>query len=370
MKKRIAWLMAILIVPGMLASASQAHAGAGVSINLPGFGLSVGSGGFGLNIGLPWVVASAPVPAPVPVVVPEDAYPDEGYEAVAVEEAPVFVMPPELGFYVAVGVPYDLFFYNNSYYICRGNLWYSSAYYNGPWTRVYYSNVPYLFNRFPFERVHHFRDTYYGRYQRYGTWEGSRHFRPVRRHDYRATPGRGTYEYASPRNQGPTDRSGSAYRGTSGTRQYRGSSYTDSRPTGRTYGRSPAYTGSYGRSTANSRSAVYYQPHAAAQNHGYQSSAKSPYRSTAQNGNRAAYTRPARNGSVSNNNSYAGQSGSTRQGTGRYAYSQPNNNGKAGAGKTVYYRTTGSRQESTGKGYRHVADSHAGFSRGGQGNPR
>jgi len=28
----------------------------------------------------------------------------------------------ELGFYVAVGVPYDLFFYGNRYYLSRGNM--------------------------------------------------------------------------------------------------------------------------------------------------------------------------------------------------------------------------------------------------------
>lgn len=360
MKKRIAWLMAILVVPGMLLSASQAHAGAGVSINLPGFGLSVGSGGFGLNIGLPWVVASAPVAAPAPVVVPEYAYPNEDYEPVAVAEAPVFIMPPELGFYVAVGVPYDLFFYNNSYYICRGNIWYSSSYYNGPWTSVYYNNVPYLFNRLPFERVHHYRDTYYGRYQRYGTWEGYRHFRPVRRHDYQATPGRGTHNYASPRSQGPTDRYGTAYRGTSGTRQYRGSDYTGSKPAGRTYG----------RSTANSGKTVYYRPNAADRNHGYQSAPKAPLRSTVKTSYRPAYPRSDRNGNYSNSTSYTGQNGSTRRSTDRYAYAQPTSDRKNGVGKTVYYRTTGPRQGDTGKGYSHATNSHAGFGRGGQSNPR
>ncbi|HOP40387.1 MAG TPA: hypothetical protein PLI53_05035 [Geobacteraceae bacterium] len=356
MKKRIAWLMAIFVVPGMLISASQAHAGAGVSINLPGFGLSVGPGGVGLNIGLPWVVATAPVAAPAPVAVPEYGYPDDAYEPVA-EEVPEFVMPPELGFYVAVGLPYDLFFYNNSYYICRGNIWYNSAYYNGPWTRVYYSNVPYVFNRFPFERIHHYRDTYYRHYRRYGAREGYNHFRPVRRHTYQTTSGRYMRNHTGLQNQ--TTRNRADYRIPNTNRQGSGSGYTSSRPATRMYGTSSASTRTFGNSPANRGRTVYYRPNGTTPNYGSRAVT------------RPAYTRSYRNGYDSTNKyPYAGQTGSNRGGAGRHANYRPNNDGKSGVGKTVYYRTNGSYRGNAGKGYSHVANRHAGFKRGWQGNPR
>jgi len=263
MKKRMVWLLAVILAPVMVAYASPAQAGAGVSIQLPGFGLSVGPGGVGLNVGLPWVVAPAPVPPPV------YAYPDSVYEPVALESAPEFIMPPELGFYVAVGVPYDMYFYNNSYWVNRSNIWYSSPYYNGPWSQIYYSNVPYVFNRYPFERIRHYRDSYYGRYQRHGDWQGYNHFRPERRVEYRGSSGRDRHDYARPSYRNQTTRTGTDFSRPDNTRQANGNGYAanrqitrdrvyrDSRPDTRTFRSGPQNTArpaSYRTSDAVQRS--------------------------------------------------------------------------------------------------------------------
>lgn len=224
MKKHMVGLLAAILAPMMVAYASPAQAGAGVSIQLPSFGLSVGPGGVGLNVGLPWVVAPAPVPPPV------HAYPVNTYEPVVLDDVPEFVLPPELGFYVAVGVPYDMYFYNNSYWVNRGSIWYSSAYYNGPWSQVYYSNVPYVFNRYPFERIRHYRDAYYGRYRQHGTWQGYNHFRPERRVEYRGSPGRDRHDYARPSYQNQPTRTRSDFRRPSSTWQGNRSGYTANRP--------------------------------------------------------------------------------------------------------------------------------------------
>ncbi|MRS05897.1 hypothetical protein EG832_22160, partial [bacterium] len=53
-------------------------------------------------------------------VVAPSGWDDSGYygsgdypQPVVIEEPPEFIQPPEVGFYVATGVPYDLFFVSN-----------------------------------------------------------------------------------------------------------------------------------------------------------------------------------------------------------------------------------------------------------------
>lgn len=153
MKRYMIGLSILLLTPASSVFASNVAFNAGVSVGLPGASVNLGVG------------------AP--------AYP---YRPVTIVEPPMFVQPPELGFHTAVGVPYDLFFLNNLFYLFSGNAWYSSPYYNGPWSSIYAYDVPYLLSRHPFHRIRHYRDHYYGYYKRYGRWDGYHHFRPERRH--------------------------------------------------------------------------------------------------------------------------------------------------------------------------------------------
>ncbi len=145
MKRRLFYVML-----GLLVSVSQAQAS--------NVGFSVG-----VNVGTPG--AAVPVYAPQPVVI---------------AEPPEFIYPPQLGFYVAIGLPYDLFLYGNRYYLFRGDSWYVSPYYNGPWTSIYFGNVPYGIRRHSFSRIHYYRDDYYRRYDSSGRWYDHRPFRPGR----------------------------------------------------------------------------------------------------------------------------------------------------------------------------------------------
>ncbi|MDD2336768.1 MAG: hypothetical protein PHD01_09365, partial [Geobacteraceae bacterium] len=292
MKKRMMWLIALLLAPLTVAYAAPAHANAGVSISLPGFGLSVGPGGVGLNIGLPWVVAPAPVPAPA------YGYPDYSYEPVVTEEVPEFVQPPELGFYVAVGVPYDLFYYNNSYYMNRGNIWYNSPYYNGPWSSVYYSNVPYVFNRFPFERIRHYRDSYYGRYQRYGAWNGYNHFSPSHRDNYRGGIDRNGRSYARPQNPDQSYQNRAYVRPPNNSRQGTGRAFTSDRPvTGnRVYRDNRAYT----NRPLNTARPAYNQANGT-RRYGSRPAQISPSSFAPASANKPAYYLPKRDGNNSPN---------------------------------------------------------------------
>ena len=142
MKKYLVGLMISMVLPVTQAQASN------VNFNV------------GVNVGMP----TAPVYAAPPV---------------AIVEPPLFVAPPQLGFYVAYGLPYDLFFYGNSYWLSRGGIWYSSSFYNGPWVQVGYRSVPYGIRKYPFDRIHYFRDNYYRDYRGHGGPE-YRHFRPGR----------------------------------------------------------------------------------------------------------------------------------------------------------------------------------------------
>lgn len=134
----------------------------------------------GINIGTRPPAVAVPVPVPVPVPAPE---PPPVYEesAIEFEEPPLFIAPPELGFHVAVGIPYDLFYFNNVYYLCRGNVWYASPYYQGPWHVARYQALPHVLRRHSYARIKYYRDAGYRNYRTHRTPYWQRHqFRPQR----------------------------------------------------------------------------------------------------------------------------------------------------------------------------------------------
>ncbi len=148
MRKHLVILVSLCTVA---ASVSLAHAGLNI----------------GVNVGIPAPVIA--VPAPPVIAAPP----------VEVVEPPEFVAQPGLGFYVAVGTPYDIFYAENRYYLCRGDAWYAAPYYNGPWVSVGYRAVPWRLRRYPIARLHSFRDDW-GRHRGEGHYAGYGHFRPER----------------------------------------------------------------------------------------------------------------------------------------------------------------------------------------------
>src|SRR5262245_60996435 len=61
---------------------------------------------------------------------------------VVVYSPPTMVLLPEPQAYVAVGVPYDIFFIGGRYYYFHGTHWFWASGYNGPWTYVEYRALP------------------------------------------------------------------------------------------------------------------------------------------------------------------------------------------------------------------------------------
>jgi hypothetical protein len=113
---------------------------------------------------------------------PSAAYVDP---PVVISGPPLFLYPPRLGFYVAVGVGYDLFLSGNVYYLNSGNVWYSSPYYNGPWAKVHYKKVPYGIRKHDFKQIHYYRDDSYRKYKAGKASHRYKHFKP-QAHSYHA----------------------------------------------------------------------------------------------------------------------------------------------------------------------------------------
>lgn len=102
--------------------------------------------------------------------------------SVVFKEPPEFILPSALGFYVAVGVPHDLFYVNGSYYLMRNNNWYLSSYYDGPWKPVKYKRLPDNLRRHSYEKIRYHRDREYSYYRKNNHKYKGRYYRPERRH--------------------------------------------------------------------------------------------------------------------------------------------------------------------------------------------
>jgi len=95
-------------------------------------------------------------------------------------QPPDFLYPPELGFGVAVGVPYDMFYLSGVYYIYRGGGWYRTSSYGGSWVRLRHRELPPELRRYKIARIHEFRDREYRGYSRDRDHYRGRFFRPGR----------------------------------------------------------------------------------------------------------------------------------------------------------------------------------------------
>ena len=123
------------------------------------------------------VIVAEPVYAPpAPVVVVDPVYAPPA-PVVLVEHDVDFIFPQSLGFYVAVGVPYDLFYLRNSYFMFSDGRWLRAPSSRGPWVVQRYRDLPPTLLRHRLERVREYRDREYGVYRRDRDHYRGRHFR-------------------------------------------------------------------------------------------------------------------------------------------------------------------------------------------------
>lgn len=85
---------------------------------------------------------------------------------IIVDEPPLFLVPPALGFYVAVGVPYDLFRIDGRFYLCKEKIWYVAPGYGGPWTAIQRDRLPPGLAKRRYAEIIALRNEEYGHYKR------------------------------------------------------------------------------------------------------------------------------------------------------------------------------------------------------------
>jgi hypothetical protein len=67
--------------------------------------------------------------------------------------------------YVAVGVPYDIYFISGRYYYLHQNHWFWGPAYQGPWTVVAVEKLPPGLRKFKVKKLREFRDREYRVYK-------------------------------------------------------------------------------------------------------------------------------------------------------------------------------------------------------------
>lgn len=103
-----------------------------------------------------------------------------GGPPIMISQPPEFLYPSELGFGVAVGVPYDMFYLSGSYFVFRGGGWYRTSSYGGSWIKVRHRELPPELGRYKIAKIHEFRDREYRVYTRDRAHYQGNYFRPGR----------------------------------------------------------------------------------------------------------------------------------------------------------------------------------------------
>jgi len=135
----------LTVVALLLCITAPVYAGINVNIDIPG----------------PPGIIVAPPPPPVVVAPPVEEQPE-----MVVNEPPQLIYSPALGFYVAVGTPFNMVFIDNNYYLYRGGRWFMSPTYDGGWVVAGPRYLPYGIRRHNWEYIRRYRDREYAAYRR------------------------------------------------------------------------------------------------------------------------------------------------------------------------------------------------------------
>jgi hypothetical protein len=108
------------------------------------------------------VTIRLPTP-PVPIIVPEP---------------PLFLLPPALGFRVAVDTPHDLYEIDKRFYVFKQNAWYAGPRYNGPWQPIRFEQLPPGLRKHRAGEIRRERDREYEHYRKEGKGYRGKPYRP------------------------------------------------------------------------------------------------------------------------------------------------------------------------------------------------
>jgi hypothetical protein len=98
---------------------------------------------------------------------------------VVVEAPPQMLFLSDPGVYLAVGIPYDVYFIAGRYYYFHGNNWFWARGYRGPWTYVEYRALPPGLRKYKVDRMREYRDHEYRIYTVQGQKFNGKHFYAV-----------------------------------------------------------------------------------------------------------------------------------------------------------------------------------------------
>lgn len=125
---------------------------------------AISANGFGFLLGLMLVHGLAtPASAEVNINVNIGAPPP-----IVVHERPTMVYLAEPGMFVAVGVPYDVYFLSGRYYYFHGDNWFWASGYNGPWVHVVRKSLPPGLQKYKVVQLRDFREREYKVYKAQG----------------------------------------------------------------------------------------------------------------------------------------------------------------------------------------------------------
>lgn len=95
---------------------------------------------------------------------------------VVVHESPTMVYLAEPGVFVAVGVPYDIYFVSGRYYYFHGDHWFWATGYGGPWVHVVHTSLPPGLRKYKVVKLHEYREREYRVYKTQGPAFKGKHF--------------------------------------------------------------------------------------------------------------------------------------------------------------------------------------------------
>jgi hypothetical protein len=95
---------------------------------------------------------------------------------VVVVERPTMLYLGEPGLFVAVGVPYDIFFVGGRYYYLHGDHWFWASGYGGPWVHVVNTGLPPGLRKYKVYQLRDFREREYRVYKVQGPKFNGKHF--------------------------------------------------------------------------------------------------------------------------------------------------------------------------------------------------
>ena len=106
--------------------------------------------------------------------------------AVVVEAPPVMIFLSEPGIYVAVGIPYSIFFLSGRYYYYHNDHWFWAPGYGEPWVHIKDKSLPPGLRKYKIQQLHAFRDREFELYKVHGDNYRGKHFNASEDHGHKS----------------------------------------------------------------------------------------------------------------------------------------------------------------------------------------